>query len=47
VKLVSEWAGHAQASTTLNIYVKQRGRQDAGSLAGPMNRYLAASTAAL
>lgn len=41
-KLVSEWVGHAQASTTLNIYVKRRGRQeDVSGLAAKMNTYLA------
>lgn len=40
VKLVAEWVGHAQASTTLNIYAKRRGRQDAAELAGKMNTYL-------
>jgi integrase len=42
VKLVSEWIGHAQASTTLNIYAKHRGRQeDVAALIGPMGRYMA------
>jgi integrase len=41
VKLVSEWIGHAQASTTLNIYTKHRGREgDASALAERMNAYL-------
>lgn len=41
IKTISEWIGHAQASTTLNVYAKRRGRQ-AGvqQLAAPMNRYL-------
>lgn len=38
VKLVSEWLGHAQASTTLNIYVKRRGR--APGLTEMMDHYL-------
>jgi integrase len=38
VKLVSEWLGHAQASTTLNIYTKRRGR--APGLTEKMNAYL-------
>jgi integrase len=38
VKLVSEWLGHAQASTTLNIYVKRRGR--APGLTEKMDLYL-------
>jgi integrase len=47
VKLVSEWIGHAQASTTLNVYAKHRGRQsDAAGLIGRMNRYLAAANTA-
>jgi integrase len=42
VKLISEWIGHAQASTTLNIYAKHRGRQEnVAALIGPMGRYLA------
>jgi integrase len=42
VKLVSEWIGHAQASTTLNIYAKHRGRTgDAYKLAERMNQHLA------
>jgi integrase len=42
VKLISEWIGHAQPSTTLNIYAKHRGREgDASALAERMNRYLA------
>jgi integrase len=45
VKLISEWIGHAQASTTLNIYAKHRGREgDASVLAGRMNSYLAVVT---
>jgi integrase len=42
IKLVSEWIGHAQASTTLNIYAKRRGRSaESTVLADRMNRYLA------
>lgn len=41
VKTVSEWIGHAQASTTLNVYAKNRGRGgDVTTLAEPMNAYL-------
>jgi len=41
VKQVSEWIGHAQASTTLNIYVHGRGRvRDVSTLAAAMNAYM-------
>jgi integrase len=41
VKLVSEWIGHAQASTTLNIYAKHRGRTgDVRELTRQMNAHL-------
>jgi integrase len=44
VTTVSEWIGHAQASTTLDIYAKRRGRvEDAATLRVAMNRYLAAA----
>jgi integrase len=44
VKTISEWIGHAQASTTLNVYAKRRGRLEAAEMvAGRMNRYLAAA----
>lgn len=39
IKLVQEWAGHASAQTTLDIYTKRRGRQE--GLAERMNGYLA------
>jgi integrase len=45
VKTVSEWIGHAQASTTLNVYAKHRGRQDATALVATMDSYLAAASA--
>lgn len=41
VKQVSEWVGHSQASTTLNIYAKKRGRQgDVAKLTERMDRHL-------
>lgn len=40
IKLVQEWAGHADPSTTLRIYAKNRGRQE--GLADRMNTYLEA-----
>jgi hypothetical protein len=44
VKTVAEWIGHAQASTTLNIYAKDRGREtDVAQLSERMNRYLTAA----
>jgi integrase len=39
VKLVQEWAGHADPTTTLRIYTKARGRES--GLADRMNAYLA------
>lgn len=39
VKLVQEWAGHADPTTTLRIYTKARGRET--GLADRMNAYLA------
>lgn len=38
VKLIQEWAGHADPSTTLRIYAKERGREK--GLATKMNSYL-------
>jgi len=44
VKTVSEWIGHAQASATLNVYAKRRGRRAATpDLVSAMNVYLVAS----
>ncbi len=44
LKLISEWVGHAQASTTLNIYAKRLGRaEQSGVVAARMNRYLASA----
>jgi integrase len=40
VALVAEWVGHAQASTTLNVYAKRLGRGDAAAVTGRMNAHL-------